>query len=144
MTPGRAASANLARIVTPNIYSVITTDLGANHYRFTGVEFGVASSVADMNALVRLGENYEIQNSAATTAGYLVFDRTYIHGYPSGQLKRCVMLNSAMTAVVDSWLGDCHSNVLRFAGDRRLERPGPLPHPEQPSRGRPRGDHVRR
>ena len=126
MTPGRAASANLAKIVTPNIYSVITTDLGANHYRFTGVEFGVSSSVADMNALVRLGENYEMQNSAATTAGYLVFDRTYIHGNSSGQLKRCVMLNSAMTAVVDSWLGDCHSNVSDSQAIVGWNGPGPF------------------
>ena len=126
MTPGRAASANLAKIVTPNIYSVITTDLGANHYRFTGVEFGVASSVADMNALVRLGENYDTQNSAATTAGYLVFDRTYIHGNSSGQLKRCLMLNSAMTALVDSWLGDCHSNVSDSQAIVGWNGPGPF------------------
>ena len=126
MTPSRAASANLAKIVTPNIYSVITTDLGANHYRFTGVEFAVASSVTDMNALVRLGESQNTQNSAATTAGYLIFDRTYIHGNPSGQLKRCVMLNSAMTAIVDSWLGDCHSNVSDSQAIVGWNGPGPF------------------
>jgi hypothetical protein len=126
MTPSRAASANLAKIVTPNIYSAITTDLGANHYRFTGVEFAVASSVTDMNVLVRLGENLNTQNSAATTAGYLIFDRTYIHGNPSGQLKRCVMLNSATTAVVDSWLGDCHSNVSDSQAIVGWNGPGPF------------------
>ena len=125
MTPSRAASANLAKIVTPNIYSALTTDLGANHYRFTGVEIAVASSVTDMNALVRLGESLGIQNSAAATASNLIFDRTYIHGNPTGQLKRCVMLNSASTAVVDSWLGDCHSNVSESQAIVGWNGPGP-------------------
>jgi hypothetical protein len=125
MTPSRAASVRLAKIVTPNIYSAITTELGANHYRFTGVEFAVASSVVDMNALVRLGDNTSAQNSAAKTAGYLVFDRTYIHGNPTGQLKRCVMMNSATTAVVDSWLGNCHSNVSDSQAIVGWNGPGP-------------------
>ena len=125
MTPSRAAAARLARIVTPNIYSALTTVIGANHYRFTGVEIAVASSVIDMNALVRLGDNTTAQNSAATTAGFLIFDRTYIHGNPSGQLKRCVMMNSATTAVVDSWLGDCHSNVSDSQAIIGWNGPGP-------------------
>ena len=125
MTPSRASSANLAKIVTPNIYSALTTDLGANHYRFTGVEIAVASSVTDMNALVRLGESLPIQNSAAATAGYLIFDRTYIHGNPTGHLKRCVMMNSATTAVVDSWLGNCHSNVSDSQAIVGWNGPGP-------------------
>jgi hypothetical protein len=125
MTPSRAASVNLAKIVTPNIYSSITTELGANHYRFTGIEFAVASSVTDMNALVRLGENLSTQNSAATTAGFLILDRSYIHGNPTGQLKRCVMMNSATTAVIDSWLGDCHSNVSDSQAIVGWNGPGP-------------------
>jgi hypothetical protein len=125
MTPSRAASANLARIVTPNIYSALTTDLGANHYRFTGVEIGVASWVSDMNALVRLGESETTQNSLSSIASYLVFDRTYIHGNATGQLKRCVMLNSATTAIVDSWLGDCHSNVSDSQAIIGWNGPGP-------------------
>jgi hypothetical protein len=110
MTPSRASSANLAKILTPNIYSTITTNLGANHYRFTGVEIGATASVAGMNVIVRFGENSTAQNSAATTANNLILDRTYVHGSSTMQLNRCVMLNSATTAVVDSWLGDCHAN----------------------------------
>jgi hypothetical protein len=125
MTPTRAATARLAKIVTPNIYSSITTQLGANHYRFTGIEFGIASSVTDMNALLRLGDNASTQNSAATTAGFLIFDRSYIHGNPTGQLKRCVMMNSATTAVIDSWLGNCHSNVSDSQAIVGWNGPGP-------------------
>ena len=110
MTPSRAASANLARIMSPNIYSTITTDLTAHHYRFTGVEIGVTSSSPDINAIVRFGDNTTAQNSAATTANNLILDRTYIHGLPNLSTRRCVMLNSASTAVVDSWISECHSN----------------------------------
>ena len=109
MTPSRAASANVAKILTPNIYSTITTELTAHHYRFTGVEIGTTSGVA-MNTIVRFGENTNIQYSAATTANNLILDRTYVHGQTSGSVRRCVMLNSASTAVVDSWISACHSN----------------------------------
>jgi hypothetical protein len=126
MTPSRAASARLAKIVTPNIYSAITTQIGANHYRFTGVEIAVASSVTDMNALVRLGDNTSAQNTIASIASNLIFDRTYIHGNPTGQLKRCVMMNSASTAVVDSWLGNCHSNVSDSQAIIGWNGPGPF------------------
>ncbi|HKH93995.1 MAG TPA: Ig-like domain-containing protein [Gemmatimonadaceae bacterium] len=110
MTPSRAASANLAKIQSPNIYSTITTDLTAHHYRFTGVEIGATSSANDINAIVRFGDNTTAQNSAATTANNLILDRTYIHGLPNLSTRRCVMLNSASTAVVDSWISECHSN----------------------------------
>ena len=108
MTPSRAASANLAKIVGNQVFGAMATNIGANHYRFTGVEF--ASSVTGVNAIVRFGDNTSAQNSAATTANNLILDRVYIHGTSSQDVKRCVMLNSATSAVVDSWLSDCHSN----------------------------------
>jgi hypothetical protein len=110
MTPSRAAAANLAKILSPNIYSTLTTAISAHHYRFTGVEIGTTSTVTDINAIVRFGDNTTAQNSAANTANNLILDRTYIHGQPNGSTRRCIMLNSASTAVVDSWAAECHSN----------------------------------
>jgi hypothetical protein len=110
MTPSRAASANLAKIQTPNIYSTLTTSISAHHYRFTGVEIGATSAANDINAIVRFGENSRQQSGPATTANNLILDRTYIHGSPTMSVRRCLMLNSATTALVDSWLGDCHTN----------------------------------
>jgi hypothetical protein len=110
MTPSRAASANLAKILTPNIYSTITTEISAHHYRFTGVEIGATSSTPWINTIVRFGDNTTAQNSAATTANNLILDRTYIHGLPALSSRRCIMMNSASTAVVDSWVSECHSN----------------------------------
>jgi hypothetical protein len=107
MTPSRAASVRLAKIMGNSVYGAMATALTAHHYRFTGVEFG--STVTGVNAIVRFGDNTSAQNSAATTANNLILDRVYIHGTSSLDVKRCVMLNSAMSAVIDSWLADCHS-----------------------------------
>ena len=60
---------------------------------------------------------------------HLVLDRSYVHGTAALDLKRCIALNSAMSAVVDSWLTECHSNdgdsqaVLGYngAGPFRIE-----------------------
>ena len=109
MTPNRAASANLAKILTPNIYSTLTTDISAHHWRFTGVEIGTTSGAA-MNTIVRFGDASTAQYNAATTANNLILDRTYVHGQSDGSVRRCLMLNSASTAVVDSWISACHSN----------------------------------
>jgi hypothetical protein len=32
-----------------------------------------------------------------------------VHGTPTLEVRRCIALNSGTTAVIDSWLGDCHS-----------------------------------
>jgi hypothetical protein len=125
MTPTRAGVANLAKILTPNIYSTITTAIGANHYRFTGVEIGATNAASEINALVRFGDNTSAQSSAATTAHDLVIDRSYLHGAPTLELRRCVMLNSATSAVVDSWLADCHSNVSDSQAIVGWNGPGP-------------------
>ena len=108
MTPSRAASANLAKILTPNGMSAIGTDLTAHHYRFTGVEIGVTSAASNVNALVRFGDATSVQNSPSTTANNIIVDRSYLHGSSTLNLRRCIMMNSASTAVIDSWLGDCH------------------------------------
>jgi hypothetical protein len=125
MTPSRAASANLARIVTPNLMSALITEIGANHYRFSGVEITAVNTGAELNTIVRLGDNTTAQNSAATTANNLVFDRTYIHPPSTMWVRRCVMLNSASTAIVDSWLGDCHSNSGDSQAIAGWNGPGP-------------------
>ena len=110
MTPSRAAAANLARILTPNNMQVLATDLTAHHYRFTGVEFGATSAAAGINALLRFGDASSAQNSAATTANNLIIDRSYVHGSATLNLRRCLMLNSNTTAIVDSWFADCHDS----------------------------------
>jgi hypothetical protein len=125
MTPTRASAARLAAIVSNNAASPLTTAVGAHHYRFTGVEVTALAAVGDINALVRFGDNTTAQSSEATTAHHLVIDRSYVHGTPTLELRRCVMLNSATSAVIDSWLADCHSNVSDSQAIVGWNGPGP-------------------
>jgi hypothetical protein len=109
MTPSRAASANLAKIMGNTWYGPIATNLAASHYRFTGVEFGSAVT-GDLNAIVRFGDASSAQNTIASIANNLILDRVYIHATSTQSVRRCVLLNSASSAVIDSWLGNCHSS----------------------------------
>ena len=109
MTPSRAAKLELPRILSPNYSAAVGTAEGAHHWRLTGVEIGVTPAAKQVNMLVRFGESGE-QRTLADMPHHLVVDRSYVHGTPSLDLRRCITLNSATSAVVDSWLTDCHSN----------------------------------
>jgi hypothetical protein len=125
MTPTRAASANLAKIMGNSMYGAMQTNLGANHYRFTGVEIGSAVT-GDVNAIVRFGDATSAQNTTASIANNIVLDRVYIHASSSQSVRRCVLLNSATTAVIDSWLSECHSNYGDSQAIAGWNGPGPF------------------
>ena len=110
MTPSRAASLKLARIRSPNNASAIGTAEGAHHWRITAVEIDAVPGVKEVNMLVRFGEGPDAQRTTTAMPHHLVLDRSYVHGSSTLDLKRCLALNSAMSAVVDSWLTECHSN----------------------------------
>ena len=110
MTPTRAARVGLARILSPNNEPAIGTDAAAHHWRLTGLEIGVTPSAKQMNTLVRFGRPKSGQRTLAETPHHLVIDRSYLHGTPTLDMKRCVTLNSATSAMIDSWVTECHSN----------------------------------
>ena len=39
----------------------------------------------------------------------IIFDRSYIHAPTRRYVRRCVGLNGARLAVIDSYVSDCHS-----------------------------------
>jgi hypothetical protein len=101
VTPSMAA--NMPKLVTKAAIPVITTESGAHHYRFAGIEMKPAAGV-DVNDLVALGSGSE--TDASKLAHHIIIDRSFIHGDPAKGGKRGVQLNSAHTAVIDSWLSD--------------------------------------
>ena len=106
MKPSYAAV--LPKIVSPNSGPAVQTALGAHHYRFLGVE--ITTTEPSLNyGLVLFGDGGAAQNSLALVAHDLILDRTYIHGNATVSLKRCVSLNSAASAVIDSYLSECHA-----------------------------------
>jgi uncharacterized protein YjdB len=110
MTPTRAASAKLARILTPNNMAAVATALTAHHWRLTGLELGGTTAASEISGIVRFGDGSGSQNSLSLVAHDLVLDRAFVHGLSTQAVRRCVSLQSATSAIVDSWISDCHSN----------------------------------
>jgi hypothetical protein len=59
---------------------------------------------------VSFGTSESWEPTAASQAHDLVLDRSYLHGTPTQAVHRCLLLSSGSTAIVDSWLSECHSN----------------------------------
>src|SRR5262244_4223942 len=84
-----AQSAIMPKLISPNADPAVYTDEGAHHYRFIGVEFGVAAGKSIYN-IVSFGAN---QSSLAQSPHDLIVDRCYIHGNDAGNVSRGVMHN---------------------------------------------------
>jgi hypothetical protein len=107
--PGERVSPSFAGampdLVSPNSDPVLKAGGGAHHFRLIGIELIAATGVNTSN-LVRLGEGDE--RDASLLPRDIIIDRCYIHGDEKTGLRRGIALNSARTAVIDSWISDCH------------------------------------
>lgn len=106
--------------------AVITAAPGAHHYRFIGIEVrpyveeGIWSGIKqffheamERKASVPMGAaltNLVILSDESMSESeiphHLIFDRCYLHGEPQVGTRRGIAMNSAYTAVVNSWLSD--------------------------------------
>jgi hypothetical protein len=87
---------------------VLSTEEGAAYYRLIGLEITATPEATLVYSLVTLGHGGAEQNTLAKQPHHLVLDRLYVHGTPTLPLQRCIGLNSATTAIVDSWISECH------------------------------------
>jgi hypothetical protein len=94
----------MPKLISPNSDPVVYTDEGAHHYRFIGVEFGVAEG-KNIDNMVAFGADH---TSLAKAPHDLIIDRCYIHGNDTGNVRRGLMLNCARAAVIDSYISNCH------------------------------------
>ena len=104
ITPAYASV--LPKIVSPGPPAALQTAPGAHHYRIIGVEFAVAPGASRCYNLVMLGDLG--QTSLDQVPSNLILDRVYVHGNPRTNLRRGVALNSASSAVIDSYISDVH------------------------------------
>jgi PKD repeat protein len=114
----------MPRIMTPNAAPALATAPGAHHYRFVGLEIGIASGVATNYGIVCFGDGS--QSSLSMTPHDLIVDRCYIHGNPTGDVSRGVALNSASTAVIDSCISQCHGVGFDTQAIAGWNGPGPF------------------
>jgi hypothetical protein len=110
VTPSNASL--MAKIVSPNTAAAITFDTSASFYRLSGLEITTTwSSTSGTNyGLVAMGTSASgvTATSLAQLPSDVVFDRCYIHGTATGNVRRGIAMNSARTAVVDSYLSELH------------------------------------
>ena len=112
----------LPKIVSPNSGPAIKTASGAHHYRFIGLEIGHKAG-SRIYAIVDFDGG---QTSLSEVPHDLIVDRCYIHGNPSDASRRGVALNSASTAVIDSYISECHESGADSQAIAGWNGPGPF------------------
>src|SRR5688572_15324787 len=132
ITPAYAP--RLARLATPNHDPVIRTENPTCRWRFLGVEMTVdyiGRKQPDLTyVLVALGDGGwkgggDTQTSMDRVPSEIILDRVYVHGTPTTNLMRCVAVNTAQSAVVDSWISECHARGLDSQAVEGWNGPGP-------------------
>ena len=95
----RSQSNLLAKIVSRGRGApALSTENGAHHYRFIGIEFAPSNTDYVYN-LVFFGE----PKNPADAAHHLEIDRCYFHPFKSGTTRRGIALNSQMTTIKNSY-----------------------------------------
>ena len=103
----------LARLVAREpSQPVVQTAPGASHWRLVGLEITADPQATRAGTLVALGAPGSAQSTPEAQPGQLVLDRVYVHGTPALDFQRCIALNSAYTAIVDSWIDECHAKGM--------------------------------
>ncbi|MCI0338137.1 MAG: hypothetical protein L0226_11200 [Acidobacteria bacterium] len=121
ITPGHASV--LPKIVTSNADPALNVADGAHHYRLVGLEFTVAPSLSLITNLIMVGDG---TTSLAQLPHNIIFDRVYIHGNPTVNLRRGMSVNGASSAVIDSHISDCHEEGRDSQAILVFNSPGPL------------------
>jgi len=107
VTPAMASA--FPKLVSPGVVSTLLTKGPAARWRFVGLEITVARGVTQSQGLVLAGDASSAQNSSDKVPSDLIFDRIYAHGQPTLDLRKCIAFNSASTALIDSYVSECHS-----------------------------------
>ncbi|MEW6127522.1 MAG: PKD domain-containing protein [Acidobacteriota bacterium] len=118
------AAGLLPKLISPNAAPVIATASGAHHFRFVGIEFGLAATVNINYGLVCFGSSE--QTTLEQVPHDLVLDRCYFHGNNTGDISRGVALNCVNGAIVDSYISNIHAIGFDTQAVAAWNSPGPL------------------
>jgi hypothetical protein len=124
VSPSHAAA--MAKIITTAVSPAVYTAPRAHHYRFIGIEFAVAANLSLNYGVIALGDGGGTQNSLATIPHDLIIDRCYIHGNSTGDMIRGIALNSARTAILDSYIANFQSLSYDTQAIGSWNGPGPF------------------
>lgn len=117
----------MPRIMTASVAPAIATAPAASGWWISGLEITIASSVTSINyGLVNLGDGSGKQASLASVPTDLVIERSYVHGQTTSNVSRCIALNSARTAIMDSYVHECHLKGYDSQAIAGWNGPGPF------------------
>ena len=114
LTPGArvdpSEASQMATILAPGSnVPALKTAAGAHNYYISGLNITTASSVTTTTDLVELGTVGSAQNTVAQEPYNIIIDRSYIHGSSTLDLRRAISLQSASTAIINSYISDVHA-----------------------------------
>jgi hypothetical protein len=109
---------NMPKIVARAYNSALTTIANSHHFRFVGIEFAPVAGGALYN-LVVIGNVQPLPH-------HIVFDRCYVHGDPTVNNRRGIVMNGAYVAVVDSYISDFQELGADSQGLLAYNTTGPL------------------
>ncbi|MEZ4415194.1 MAG: Ig-like domain-containing protein [Gemmatimonadota bacterium] len=124
VTPTVASA--FAKIVSPNTDPALWVRPGASQYRIMGLEVTTDAAAPLSWVTVKLGGSGAMQDALSEVPRDIVLDRMYIHGQPNLHAKRCVEMNASPSAVIDSWLSDCHAEGQDAQAILGWNAPGPF------------------
>jgi len=122
-----AQASLMPRLLDTSGNPALQTATAAHHYRFVGIEITTtwATTSSTDYALVNLdspGGNSALSQVPTS----LVLDRCYIHGTPTGNIRNGVIINSASTGILDSFISEIHEVNNESHGILGQNGPGPF------------------
>ena len=101
---------SMPTIYTDTSYPAITSEFRAHHYHFIGIEITTTSEKS--YDLVRFGFDTMRGRAHATSIDQLpdkiVFERCYLHGSRTGDLRTGITMNTKAFAIFDSYISEVH------------------------------------
>ncbi len=107
ITPTTAV--NLARLMSTQVGGTLATAPGTSGWRVMLLDITAAPELPALNAIVLLGDGSRAQSTLSLVPTDLILDRVYVHAQPQQRVQRCISLQSANTAIVNSWIDECHT-----------------------------------
>ena len=117
-----STATGFATISVANADPPITTAPGTFGWFIAGLRITTTGSLT--YRLVELGLSGAEQDQLSEVPRRIVLSRVLIDG-ANAQIQRCISLNSGETAIVDSWLMNCHIKGFEGQGIGSWNGPGP-------------------
>ncbi|MEO6445780.1 MAG: Ig-like domain-containing protein [Gemmatimonadaceae bacterium] len=125
VTPADAGA--MPKLVTATVYPVLDTAPGASGWWISGLELTMSTTLTHINyGLVLLGDGSSSQTQLSQVPSDIVLDRVYVHAHPNTLTSRCIALNSARSAVQDSYVHECHLKGFDSQAIAGWNGPGPF------------------